>query len=157
MPRRSKNKFRNVFPVQQQRQDIFQNFILQQQQGGGGGGGGGGGTPAPSVTDPQSFSGTVGDYFSQTPASSNSIDSWSLVNGTTLPDGLSLNTFTGLISGTPADIGTTTINITASGPGGTSNTATITIQISVSYAVNFQGPRVKKIMYGNSIVKKFYR
>lgn len=55
---------------------------------------------------------------------------YALANGTVLPPGLSLNTFTGGISGTPTTTGTFTFDVKVSGYGaGCSTTQTFTIQV----------------------------
>ena len=62
------------------------------------------------ITAGQSFTGKVGVAFSQTPASTGVVSSWS---ATGLPAGLSINATSGLISGTPAAKGSATAALTA--------------------------------------------
>jgi PKD repeat protein len=81
------------------------------------------------ITAGQTLTGKVGVGFSRTPASTGTINSWS---ATGLPSGLSINSSTGLISGTPLRKGNTTVTLTATGTGGTSSvTATISIEVGV--------------------------
>ncbi len=66
----------------------------------------------PTLTN-QSYNGIIGTPFSQTPTNSGgSATSWAVVSGT-LPTGLTLNTSTGEISGTPTATGTSTVDIQA--------------------------------------------
>jgi hypothetical protein len=75
---------------------------------------------APIITAGQTLSGKVGVAFSATPALTDAVErpvsSWS---ATGLPIWASLSATTGKITGTPQDSGTTTITLTATGPGGT--------------------------------------
>lgn len=84
--------------------------------------------PAPVVT-PGSPSGTQGSVFSYSVVASNSPTSYAVSSGT-LPVGLSLNTSTGVISGTPTGSGSTSVNITATNAGGTSAPATFNFSIA---------------------------
>ena len=88
---------------------------------------------APLITPSQSFSGTVGAAFSQTPALTNSANrpaiSWSAEG---LPAGLSINATTGAITGTPTTAGAYTASFTATGSGGTSAATNIAFTISAS-------------------------
>jgi hypothetical protein len=81
---------------------------------------------APVITSPTTASGTVGASFSYQIAASNSPTSF---GATGLPPGLTLNTSTGLISGTPSTAGTSTVSISATNSAGT-GPATLTIIIS---------------------------
>jgi hypothetical protein len=85
-----------------------------------------GGVIAPVITSPTSASGTVGASFSYRIAASNSPTSF---GATGLPAGLTLNTSTGLISGTPSAAGASTVSISATNSAGT-GPATLTIIIS---------------------------
>jgi hypothetical protein len=58
----------------------------------------------------------------------NNTTSYSVFSGS-LPAGLVLNTSTGTITGTPTTSGTSTFVIRATGPGGTTNTGSLTIQV----------------------------
>ena len=66
--------------------------------------------PAPVITSATSASGTVGSAFSYQITATNSPTSYS---ATGLPAGLSVNTTTGLISGTPTAAGTSTVTLGA--------------------------------------------
>src|SRR5438105_11658460 len=87
--------------------------------------------PKPVITSPTTASGQVGVAFSyQITASNGPIISY---NATGLPAGLTVNTTTGLISGTPA-AGTNTgspysVTLSATNGNGTSNPATLTLTI----------------------------
>jgi len=83
---------------------------------------------SPVISSGQATSGTSGTTFSYQIVASNSPTSYALSSGT-LPSGVSLNTATGLISGTPTASGTFTPSITATNSGGTSPGATVTLTI----------------------------
>jgi len=80
----------------------------------------------PAITSATTATGTVGSAFSYTITASNSPTSY---NATGLPSGLSVNTSTGVISGTPTATGTSTVTISATNAGGT-GTATLTLTIN---------------------------
>lgn len=82
--------------------------------------------PAPAITSSLTASGSVNNSFSYTITASNTPTSY---NATGLPAGLSINTTTGVISGTPTAIATTSVTISATNAGGT-GTATLVITIS---------------------------
>jgi PKD repeat protein len=96
----------------------------------------------PSIVAGQSFTGKVGEAFTQTPTLEDALDrpatSWSV---TGLPAGLTLNTSTGAITGTPTAKGSFTASFTATGGGGTSAAASIafTIAEGVPLIVSGQG------------------
>lgn len=100
-----------------------------------------GGASAPVITSPLTASGTVGTLFSYQIAASNTPTSYGAVG---LPAGLSINTSSGIISGTPTIAGTSNISITASnGSGSDSKTLVLTIHPSggggdPSYIVDFE-------------------
>lgn len=77
----------------------------------------------------QSFSGTIGNLFTENPTNTGgTASSWTLSSGS-LPAGISLNSSTGQLSGTPSVSGTFTFSLNASNS--TSNsTASYTISIS---------------------------
>jgi hypothetical protein len=85
---------------------------------------------APVVTSAGSAGGTAGTAFSYQITASNSPTSFS---ATGLPTGLLINTSTGLISGTPASGGVSTVTLGATNATGTGNkTLTITIAHTVT-------------------------
>ncbi|BDI32087.1 hypothetical protein CCAX7_41380 [Capsulimonas corticalis] len=89
---------------------------------------------APVITSASTASGMVGTAFSYQITASNSPTSYSASG---LPSGLSVNTSTGLISGTPTATGTSTVTLGATNAGGTGNlTLTITISASTGTAYN---------------------
>jgi hypothetical protein len=84
---------------------------------------------APVISSAATASGTVSTAFSYQITASNSPTSYSASG---LPAGLSVNTSTGLISGTPTASGTSTVTLGATNSGGTGNkTLTITINPAV--------------------------
>jgi len=83
---------------------------------------------SPVITSSTSASGTVGTAFSYQITASNSPTSYS---ATGLPSGLSVNTGTGAITGTPGAGGTSSVTIGATNAGGT-GTATLTLTISAA-------------------------
>jgi len=92
------------------------------------------GSAAPPVISSTSASGVFGSSFSFAIAASNTPTSFS---ATGLPSGLTLNTSTGVISGTPLAGGSFTVTITATNVAGTS-TATLTIKIASIIGVNLR-------------------
>ena len=83
--------------------------------------------PAPPViTSPSSTTGTVGQAFTYQITATNSPTSF---NATGLPAGITVNTGTGLISGTPSAAGTFSINLSVTNAGGT-GTAILTLTVS---------------------------
>ncbi|MFA6287644.1 MAG: putative Ig domain-containing protein [Opitutaceae bacterium] len=80
------------------------------------------------VNDPLVAGGTVGDAFSFTITASGSPTSYT---ASPLPAGLSLDSLTGIISGTPTTVGTTTVTLGATNLTGTGN-ATLTITIATT-------------------------
>jgi hypothetical protein len=93
----------------------------------------------PIITAGQTASGTVGTAFSKTFSLTDSanrpVTNWS---ATGLPEGLSLNPATGAITGTPQDVGSATVTLTATGPGGTA-TKSATISITVGSPIIVAG------------------
>ncbi len=84
------------------------------------------GLPAPVITSATTASGTVGGAFSYQIAATNSPISFT---ATGLPAGLTVNTRTGLISGTPTAAGTSTVTLSATNGTGTGN-ATLTLSVT---------------------------
>src|SRR5207244_12655431 len=76
-------------------------------------------------------SGAVGTAFSYTITATNNPTSFT---ASPLPAGLTVNTSTGVISGTPTQARTTSVTITASNGAGTCNTATATLVITIGTA-----------------------
>src|SRR6266446_4219730 len=81
--------------------------------------------PKPVITSPLTATGQVGVAFSYQITATNSPTSF---NATGLPAGLTVNTTSGLISGTPTTAGTYSVTISATNGGGTGN-ATLTLTI----------------------------
>jgi len=81
---------------------------------------------APVISSAATAIGTVGTVFSYTITASNSPTSYA---ATSLPGGLSVNTSTGVISGTPTATGTSNVIISATNTGGI-GTATLIITIN---------------------------
>lgn len=82
--------------------------------------------PKPVITSATSASGTINTAFNYTITASNAPTSY---NATGLPAGLSVNTTSGVISGTPTTSGSSAVTLSASNAGGT-GTATLTIAIA---------------------------
>ncbi len=80
----------------------------------------------PVITSATTASGAVNQAFSYQITASNSPTSY---NATGLPAGLSVNTGTGAITGTPTGAGTTSVTLSATNAGGT-GTATLTVTIT---------------------------
>jgi hypothetical protein len=81
--------------------------------------------PPPAITSPLTASGTVGVAFSYTITATNNPTSF---NATGLPAGLSVNTTSGVISGTPTAVGSFSVTISATNAGGTGS-ATLSLTI----------------------------
>jgi hypothetical protein len=85
-------------------------------------------TPAPSFTDSSvAFSATTTQAYSDGVSATNTT-SYSVFSGS-LPPGINLNTSTGALTGTPTTTGTYNFVIRATGPGGNTNTGTLTIVV----------------------------
>jgi kumamolisin len=82
--------------------------------------------PVPVITSALAVSGQVGAAFSYQITASNSPTSF---NASGLPNGLSVNQTSGLISGTPTSAGQTSVTISAGNASGT-GTATLTLTIT---------------------------
>jgi hypothetical protein len=85
----------------------------------------------PVITSATTATGTAGTAFSYQIAATNSPTSY---GATGLPAGLSVNASTGLITGTPASAGSSTVGLSATNGGGTGN-ATLTLTISLGKPV----------------------
>ena len=86
-----------------------------------------GSLPPPSITSSSAATGTVGAAFTYQITATGTPTSYGVTG--TLPSGLTVNTSTGLISGTPASVGTSSISVTATNAGGTGSAPVdITIQ-----------------------------
>jgi putative Ig domain-containing protein/IPT/TIG domain-containing protein len=85
-------------------------------------------TNTPVITSPLTVCATVGAAVSYTISATNNPTSFS---ATPLPPGLSVNTSTGVISGTPTTAGTTNVTITASNGATSCNRASATLVITV--------------------------
>lgn len=83
----------------------------------------------PVITGPATASGQVGVAFNYQIVASNSPTSYAAVG---LPDGLNLDSATGLITGTPSVTGTTSVTLTASNAGGSSPDFTLTLNIAAA-------------------------
>ena len=90
---------------------------------------------APVITSGTTASGTVGVAFSYQITATNSPTSY---GATGLPAGLSVNTSSGLISGTPSGAGTSTVTLSATNGSGTGN-ATLTVTIAAAAPVITSG------------------
>jgi subtilisin-like proprotein convertase family protein len=95
---------------------------------------------APVVTSPSTASGTVGQSFSYQITANNSPTSF---GATGLPTGLTVSTSTGLISGTPSSVGTSTVTVSTINSTGT-GTGIVAVTISSgggggsSYTTDFE-------------------
>ena len=90
------------------------------------------GSTPPSITSPRVTTATLGVAFNYQIAASNGPASY---NAVVLPPGLSINTSTGLITGTPTASGTTNVTISAANASGTGQ-ATLTIIVNTSTDIN---------------------
>lgn len=85
--------------------------------------------PSIPVVTAENLTGTFGQAFSHQVVASDTPDSYAISNGA-LPNGITLNTITGLISGTPTQAGTYTADITATNSSGTSAQAEFNFDIA---------------------------
>jgi PKD repeat protein len=99
--------------------------------------------PAPAITSATTASGTVGAAFSYQITATNAPTSYGAAG---LPAGLSVNSGTGLISGTPSSAGTSTVTLSATNGGGTGS-ATLTLTV----ATNSGTPPVALVQKASSI------
>jgi hypothetical protein len=84
--------------------------------------------PVPGITSATTASATVGSAFSYQITASNTPSSY---GATSLPTGLTVNTSSGLISGTPTAAGTSTVTLSATNGAGTGS-ATLTLTIAAA-------------------------
>ena len=89
---------------------------------------GGGSAPVVSAT-PAPTAGTIGTAYNYQVTASNTPTGYAVSTGT-LPAGLTLNTTSGLISGTPTAAGTSTFGVTATNGSGTSPAVSFSITIN---------------------------
>jgi len=87
---------------------------------------------APVSTSATTASGTVGSAFSYQISATNTPTSY---GATGLPAGLSVNSTTGLISGTPTAAGTSTVTLSATNSSGTGN-ATLTLAVGTIISIS---------------------
>ena len=101
------------------------------------------GNAPPSITTTSPLArGTVGTEYSVTLEANNSTSGWSVTSGS-LPDGLSLNENTGVISGTPTTVATSTFTVTATNAYG-SDSRELSIKISPPDTVSVTGVTLDK-------------
>jgi len=101
----------------------------------------------PAITSSTSASGTVGSSFSYSITASGAATSYS---ASSLPSGLSVNTSTGVISGTPSSAGTFTSSISASNIAGTGSVS-LTIAIVKGTPTITAAPTASAITYGQTL------
>ncbi len=87
--------------------------------------------PPPQITSSGTALGVVGTFFTYQILASNSPTSY---DATGLPSGLSINTTTGVISGTPSAAGSSSITLAATNTGGTAN-APLTLTVNTVPAI----------------------
>src|SRR5438552_1987723 len=92
--------------------------------------------PKPTITSPTTSCGTVGVAYSYQITANQAITTW---GAAPLPAGLTVNTTTGLISGTPTAAGITIITLSATNANGTGN-ATLTLAINAPPTITSLSP-----------------
>jgi len=102
---------------------------------------------APAITSATTASATVGTAFSYTITASNNATSY---GATGLPAGLTVNSTSGLISGTPTTAGNSSATITATNTGGTGN-ATLAFSIAKGTPTIGTPPTASAITAGQAL------
>jgi len=93
-------------------------------------------TNAPAITTTNLTGGTVGTAYSETLAATGDTPiTWSIESGS-LPAGLSLEASTGVISGTPATVGTASFTVKATNAAG-SDTKALSIDITAEVTITY--------------------
>jgi len=92
--------------------------------------------PKPSITSPTTDCGTTGVPYSYQITANQAINTW---GASPLPAGLTVNTSTGLISGTPTTANTYSITLSATNGNGT-GTATLTLTIRAAPTISSLNP-----------------
>jgi hypothetical protein len=105
------------------------------------------GVTTPAITSATTASAAVGTAFTYTITASNNATSF---GATGLPDGLSVNSTTGDITGTPTTAGTTNATLTATNSGGTGN-ATLTLTIAQGTPIITTPPTASAINAGQTL------
>jgi hypothetical protein len=103
----------------------------------------------PTITGANSVIGTVGSSLSYTITASDSPTSY---NASGLPSGMTVNTWTGEIFGTPTMVGATSLIISASNGAGTGS-ATLTISVAKGTPLITAAPTASVITYGQSLFR----
>jgi large repetitive protein len=96
--------------------------------------------PVPVITSAATASGTFGQAFTYNTIANNAPTSYALTG--TLPPGVTFNTTTGVISGTPTNSGTFNVSITATNVTGASTPRAVTINIALPLPVITSGATI---------------
>jgi hypothetical protein len=92
----------------------------------------------PTITSPASANGTVGNSFIYQTTATPAVATTYSANG--LPDGLSMNSTTGLISGTPTASGSSSVTIVATNSAGSSGNFSLAVVIAPPAAPSITSP-----------------
>ncbi len=106
----------------------------------------------PAITTASLSDGKVGEAYTQTLAATGGNITWSPKEGSTLPDGLTLNKTTGEISGTPTAAGTVTFILVAENAAGKAEKE-LSITIAKATATDVETPNATPITYGQTLAK----